>query len=354
MDPIHPEHPPATQADIARVLGVAVSTVSRALKNDPSIPEKRRQSIREVAEKMSYRPNPLAATMAQWKWNAPRAIVHSSLAWLNLWSDPHWPHRVGEFSKYREGAAEAADKLGYHLEEFVVNGQMTPAHLEKVLIARGITGVFIPPQRSSPDWSGFHWDNFSVVRFGRSCATPCSHLVASDQVSTAQRAFREIEIRGYSRIGFVTAGWAIRRGALVKAGALLYQSELPQKRQISPLVFEEMNIPWEQRYPHYVDALARWVKKNRPDAIFTDVGELRKMLSDAGYLVPQDIALAGYSAFDGDADAGIDQNATEIGRVGTLLMISLINTYDRGIPAIPREVLVPGKWIDGSTLPTRI
>ena len=163
-------------------------------------------------------------------------------------------------------------------------------------------------------------------------------------------AFREIEARGYLRIGFVTGGWA---GALVKAGALFYQSELPRDRQIPLLAFEEANATWEARYPRYVAALDRWMKENKPDAIFTDVGELRKLLSDAGYAVPKDVALAGYSAFDGDADAGIDQNAFEIGRAGALLMVSLINTHDRGVPAIPREILIPGKWVDGSTLPPR-
>ena len=348
-----PDRSPVTQSDIAGALGVSVSTVSRALKNDPAISEKRRQSIQAMAETMGYRPNPLAATLAQWKWNAPRPVVHSSLAWLNLWPDPTWPHRVGEFAKYHDGASAAAEKLGYHIEEFVVNSRLTPANLEKVLIARGITGIFVPPQKSSPDWAGFHWDNFSIVRFGRSCVTPRSHLVTSDQVATTLLAFREIEARGYRRIGFVTAGWALRRGALVKAGALLYQSELPQDRQIPPLSFEEANAAWEDRYPRYVAALARWMKTNKPDAIFTDVGELRKILSDAGHAVPKDVALASYSAFDGDADAGIDQNASEIGRVGALLMVSLINTHDRGLPAIPREILVPGRWVDGGTLPPR-
>lgn len=140
----------------------------------------------------------------------------------------------------------------------------------------------------------------------------------------------------------------------MKAGALLYQSELPPNRQIPSLIFEERKVPWEQCYPQCVAALAHWMKANKPDAIFTDVGELRGMLANAGYSVPNDVSLANYSVFDGDADAGIDQNATEIGRVGTLIMVSLINTHDRGIPAIPREILVPGKWVDGSTLPPRV
>lgn len=353
MDPSSRERSPITQAHVARALGVSASTVSRALSNDPAIPAKRREHVRDTAEKMGYRPNPLAATMAQWKWSSSRPEIHSSLAWLNLWPDPDWPHRVGEFSKYQKGAAEAAHKLGYHLEEFVLNKRITPAKLEEILLARGITGVFIPPQLKTPDWTGLDWGHFSLVRFGRSCTTPLSHLVASDHVATTRHALWEIEARGYSRIGFVTGRWALRRGSLIKAGALLHQSELPQDRQLPPLVFEELNTPWEKRYPAYVAALAGWMKTTQPEAVFTDVGELRGMLADAGYAVPRDVSLANYSVYDGDADAGIDQNAVEIGRVGIHMMVSLIKTHERGIPPIPHEVLVPGKWVDGSTLPRK-
>jgi hypothetical protein len=70
--------------------------------------------------------------------------------------------------------------------------------------------------------------------------------------------------------------------------------------------------------------------------------------------VPDDVALAGNSILDGDADAGIDQHAEEIGRVGVLVLVSLINSHDQGIPSIPREILISGSWVDGSTLPVRI
>jgi hypothetical protein len=96
------------------------------------------------------------------------------------------------------------------------------------------------------------------------------------------------------------------------------------------------------------------MKKYRPDAIFTDVSNLRQMLTEIGYRVPDDVALAGNSILDGDADAGIDQHAEEIGRVGLLVLVSLINNHDQGIPSIPREVLIAGSWADGSTLPVRI
>jgi len=96
-----------------------------------------------------------------------------------------------------------------------------------------------------------------------------------------------------------------------------------------------------------------WLKKNKPDAILTDVGEMRDLLKAAGCKVPRDIGLAALSVLDGNADAGIDQNSEEIGKVAIQLLISLINHNECSIPKICREMLVEGKWANGSTLPAK-
>jgi len=80
---------------------------------------------------------------------------------------------------------------------------------------------------------------------------------------------------------------------------------------------------------------------------------VRDMLREAGYRVPHDIGLAATSVLDGNADAGIYQQSEEIGKAAVQLLISLIHHNEHGIPEIPREVLIVGRWQDGSTLPPR-
>ena len=99
--------------------------------------------------------------------------------------------------------------------------------------------------------------------------------------------------------------------------------------------------------------LSTWLKRVRPDAILTDIPEVRQWLSNVGYRVPEDIGLATLTVLDGNADAGIDQNSLEIGRAAVQMLISLIHHNERGLPAICRELLIEGKWVDGSTLPSR-
>ena len=52
-----------SQRDIAKLLGVNVSTVSRALKGLPGVCDDLRQKIVEMAETQGYRPNPFAMSL---------------------------------------------------------------------------------------------------------------------------------------------------------------------------------------------------------------------------------------------------------------------------------------------------
>ena len=75
------------------------------------------------------------------------------------------------------------------------------------------------------------------------------------------------------------------------------------------------------------------------------------MLHELGLRVPEDIPVAGTSLHDCHVDSGLDQNPREIGRVAMLNLISLLHDNDRGIPALYRETLVKGNWVDGTSLP---
>ena len=47
-----------TMASVARVAKVATSTVSKALREDPTIPVTRRREIQQIAKRLGYRPMP--------------------------------------------------------------------------------------------------------------------------------------------------------------------------------------------------------------------------------------------------------------------------------------------------------
>lgn len=75
--------PQVTQRDIARKLGVSNATVSLALRDSSEVGLERRLEIQALAEKMGYRPNPVAAALFHQKRNLNYSEINASIAWLN-------------------------------------------------------------------------------------------------------------------------------------------------------------------------------------------------------------------------------------------------------------------------------
>jgi LacI family transcriptional regulator len=334
-----------TLRDIARRLKVSHTTVSRALRNDPQISGPLREKIHETVRKMGYVPDPMLAALTHYRWNKTPKPISDELAWINHWPDPKRLRSFHEFDLYWTGAHEEAERCGFRLEEFVINHALTSARLEKILLARGIRGILIPPHGNfPPEWNDFHWNNFCVVRFGYSIPAPRAHIVTSDQLTDGLLAFENIWKHGYRRIGLVTTPAAMTR---FPAGYLFGQMKWCPDKQLKPLVIGEVGNPEDQR------RLKTWMQKNKPDAILTEIRNLRSMLAQAGYEVPRDVGLSTLSVIDGGADAGIDQNSKEIGRAAVQMLISLINHNEYGLPEVCRELLVEGRWVDGLTLPSK-
>jgi LacI family transcriptional regulator len=339
-----------TLRDIAKKIGCSHVTVSLALRNSRQISEAVRTRICEVAEQMGYRPDPLLRALTRYR-NRCKKIkkpVGGSIGWINAWPNALDLRRHKEFDLYWQAAYAAAEKHGYRLEEFRLDRKYSPQRLRQILYTRGIRGLLLPPQPPSIDWCDFPWEEYSVVRFGRSLQHPRSHLVAANQVANTLLAYDEIKKRGYRRIGLVTDdALALKRGHFFEGGFLMAQRTEQEKDRVPIFPFRKYDPTARGR------RLAGWLRKHKVDAIFTDIAELPDVLYKQNIQVPGDVGLAVTSVLDANADAGIYQEAEEIGRTGFLMLDSLIQDGDRGIPRIFRQVLVEGTWVDGDSLPDR-
>jgi len=339
--------PQPTLKDVAKVVGVSSMTVSLALRGDARISAARRRVIQDTAQRMGYRPNPMAKAMAHYRWNSLLHPISAELAWLNNWKNPKQLRAFREFDLYWQGATYAATHAGFRLEEFVVDETLTYARLEKILIARSIQGILVPPHGASavtcPQSSSMNWSRFSVVRFGYSIPNFPAHVVAGNHLHGTLMAFREIQKRNYKRIGYACY---LNTGTLSKAGFFMGQSILPRDERLPVL---ELNPGRED----HLQQLHCWIRDNRPDAILSELSGMAAWLQQLGYCVPGDIGLAAISVLDGNADAGIFQNSEEIGRAAVETIINLIHHHETGIPEMYREFLINACWRDGKTLPDR-
>jgi LacI family transcriptional regulator len=336
-----------TMRDIARELGISHATVSLALSGNPRIPPERRKQVEETALSMGYRPDPMLTALTHYRNGTRRAGIQAAIAWLNFWPNPKKLRSYREFDGYWLGASEVAQKHGYHLEEFKVDAGLPFTRLESILQARSIQGILLPPCPKpgllGPD--DLKWENYSTVCFGHSHLRLPVHMVTADQVAAARIAYESIAERGYERIGFLTTDASAL--TLFTAGYMQSQLAAPRRQKLPLLIISQKDAEDSVR------AARVWFKRHRPDAIISDHAGAAALLESLGLRVPDDVGLAALSVLDGKANAGINQNAVEIGRVAAETVISLINHNHRGIPPFQRHILVEGFWTDGSMLPVR-
>jgi DNA-binding LacI/PurR family transcriptional regulator len=293
----------------------------------------------------------MLTALSHYRRSKSAQAIGAELAWINWRPKPEELRAFREFELYWQGAYEEAKHCGFRLEEFTLKECGSVARLEKILRARNIRGILIPPHGSlwTASWQDFDWREYCIVRLGHSIAYPRAHLVTSDQITDGMIAFENIWKHGYRRIGYVTTHDTMTSGTRFYAGFVLGQIKMGDAADLPPLLLGDAANPKEDQ-----KLVAAWLQKNRPDAIFTDRSYMRDLLTKCGRRVPADIGLAATSVLDGKASAGIDQNPQEIGKAAIQLLISLINHNEHGIPKVCREVVIEGGWVDGDTMPAKV
>ena len=334
--------------DIAKAVGLSHVAVSLALRDSPRVSPARRAKVKAMAKKLGYRPDPMLASLAAYRQSKRRSGIRACLGWINQWSRPEELREFKEFDLYWQGAKEAAEHLGYNLEEFRWPLGKPGRRLQSILETRGVRGLLIPPHREGVEMPGFDWSQFALVRFGASAPTLPAHSVTSDQSHCSRLAHRKMQALGYRRIGYVSnSGFERNTGGHFLEGYLNAQSAgVPVGRKLEALLLSDS--------PRFqARQLLAWLRSQRPDAVITTSPSLRSLLDGLGLRVPDDLAVATTSVLDGGFDAGVDQNSLEIGRVAVSTLSGLIQGSERGLPLYQRRILVESRWVDGTSTPGR-
>ncbi len=335
-----------SQADIARSVGVNASTVSRALRNDPRITEEVRTQVLKAAQQLGYHPDPAVSALANYRWQTRPPSFSGVVAWITV-EQNRGEHRrkYPEFELYWKGANACADRFGYRIEEFTINQQTPLEKLEKILYARNVKGLLLPPEEQPyPEWEKLHTASYSIVRMSRTVHNLETHLVTTNQTADGILATRKMHELGYRRIGFVSYTHEDR---LFYPGFAWGHHNRPDLEYIPPLFMNQ--VPKQDRPA----VLRNWIQTHQPNAILEDLDGFHDDIEKAGYRIPEDICVATQNVLRNPNTAGILQNLEEVGRVSMLTLLSLIHDHDRGIPPIARQTLVKGQWIDGPSLPPR-
>ncbi len=334
--------------DIAKLAKLSIGTVSLALRKHSSIPASTREKIEEIARQIEYRPDPALSALMVYRRGAKPSGYQGTIAWINTHLRPEFSHGGPPYSLYFQGAQERCAELGYRLEEFrLIDLDMNFERLSKILYFRNIQGLILLPQnrpQAHISSLSFAWERFSAIALGFTLARPQLHVVTNAQYRSARLAVRKLRSLGYRRIGCINSE-NLNKGT--------------DSNFLGGFLVEQCRFPTEDHIPIFTmskdrDTLPecrKWCDLHQPDAIF-DLSlwatYSRRLLESAPHLK---FGIASIDQENLSELAGIRQNSYLIGQVAVDEVVALILSNKRGIPEIPRRILVEGSWVDGPSAP---
>jgi LacI family transcriptional regulator len=310
-----------TIKDIARALGLSTSTVSRALRGSYEISAETRKLVLEYAEKLNYRPNPIALSLKE-KRSRSIGIVVCEIA-------------NNFFSQVINGIESVAYKKGY----YVIISQSHESFEREVantqyLASRSVDGLLISLSTETTDFSHLnklHDKGLPIVFFDRVTEEMPTHKVIANNFNGAYQATEHLIRSGFRRIAHLTISphLSITKERLAGYKAALADAKLPFDESLVKYCKYGGLIASETE--EAVDSLLR--SANRPDAIVAASDKLSTgclgTLAKRGVRVPEDMAIVGFTNslltdIFMPALTSVRQPAFEMGQVAMELLIQLI------------------------------
>jgi len=310
-----------TIKDIAKALNLSTSTVSRALRGSYEISAETKKQVLEYAEKINYRPNPIALSLKERRTRAIGVVV-SEIA-------------NNYFSQAINGIESIAYNRGYHV---IITQSHESQAREKVnvehMAARGVDGLLVSLSSESVDISylkELHEKGLPIVFFDRISNEIETHKVSANNYLGAFHATEHLIYEGYKKIAHITSS--------------PYLSISVERLKGYKEALEKHNLPYNEALIKYCnhggmiaqeveDAITSLFKaKTKPDAIFTAgdrlttvcFGFLKRMKQkkEVGFTGFTNSRLADLFS---PALTVIQQPAFEIGQTATEMLIQIIES----------------------------
>ena len=336
---------------VAQAAGVSAMTVSRVLRNHPHVSATTRQRVIQAAKKLHYTPDPHVARLMervrsyrQSRTEAVMALIRDDTSGDELLDLAY--HYIS-----LQHINARANQHGYHVEEFRLNRKtMSIRRLEGILETRGIEGLIVSPQSADSIGRELDYSKFAAVTVGYGLQQPALHRASTNMTRGILQVTSELTARGYRRIGLAVTQWIDARSDHTYAGAMLnYQRQIPAKNHVPLLLLPKNNIA------HNEDEFVAWFKRHQPEVIISFDNYVPDWLTRRCDLkIPDQVGLVVHDWLERHVEyAGIDHNRPEVAAAAVDLLATMLMHNERGVPRVPRQVLVPPLWIDGPSIRPR-
>lgn len=339
--------PQTTLQDVAREARVSLMTVSRALRNAPKVAAETRERVLAAARSLNYQPDPHLARMMTMVRGKKRVRIRAVLAVIR----EHVPIDDLLSSSYQyvpiEDIRRRAAGYGYDVDEFWLGRDgLTPKRLQKILHSRGIEGVLVSPQSAQLPCSKLDYSPFAAATYGYAMRVPALHMCAGNMNLGIQMACARLTERGYQRIGLAITRWIDDRSQFGYSGGFMhFQQTLPEEQRVPILLLPHNNI--SRTFGTFAD----WIKEHQPDALISFDTHVPEWLERLGLRVPEDI---GFVVHDWTPRmkgyAGIYQRRDHLAAASVDLVATQLSQNERGVPAVPRQIMIPPEWIEGESV----
>jgi DNA-binding LacI/PurR family transcriptional regulator len=325
--------------DVAKAAGVSRMTVSRVLNRTGSVKAGTKQKVEAALETLGYRRNPMVqALMSQVR--RKRVQVSSNIAWLEEKVGGKPRDRIALLRGLAQGRAR---DLGFGFEVILHEpGELSAERMDAIFKARGVQGVIIAPITTPGAKFDFPWDDYVVATIGRSLLSPLMSYVMMHFQHGVELALRELQARGYRRIAFLTSKNSDSRSEHLQLMSFLhYNYQTAAEDRIEPL--------WMDSMP--VDDFKVWYEHNQPDVIIDSWLQGWEMVQALGLRVPEDIGLLTLSFRDKFPEiSGIRVPVEAMGAGVVDAVVAQVQRNERGLPKIPKCMLLMGSWEEGTSL----
>ena len=310
-----------SQRDIAKMLGINVSTVSRALRGLEGVSPELRQQIESFAVENGYRPNPFAVSL---RFDTTRTI---GIVVPDV-SFSHYAHIVKRIE------AEARNNGYMCIITDSDDKPETESYCLELLENMHVEGIIICPTQNTTDFSHLlrlKKANMPIVFFDRAPDIDISSVIINDAASAFQATNSLID-DGARRIAFLGGSNLMKQTADRKHGYLqaLRERGIPIRTELVKC----HNISFNSGLSDTLELLSL---PEPPDAIIASHGLLAisalQAVTSQRLKIPEELAIIGYlsdwvSEMCHPRISFVRQNLREIGIKAFRLLIDQINGDD--------------------------
>ncbi len=321
---------PITIRDIARELGISVSTVSRALQNHPDISEQTKATVRECAKKLNYKPNIMASNLRTSK-NTTIGVVL-----------PELNHHF--FSSVLDGIEQTANEAGYNIL-ICQTGEDVEKERSSVhtLISSRVAGMLVGVSKQTKSLQHLQdvLDNgIPLVLYDRPCPSLQCDQVVSDDYLGAFNAVEYLIQTGCKRVMYLSSSMQL------EVSRRRYQGWRDALLRYNIPVTDSLIMECDTRSKAIIDTPNILQRDDKPEAIFcvnddcaAGVLHVAQIL---GVKIPEELSICGFS----DAPlcratlpmlTTVQQHGVEIGKRAMLRLLKRLGGEER----IPQTEMVP-------------